>query len=297
MRFLGKILFATLALTLFTVSAFAGDWGEIRRADRNLNVRQKPTVNSEHVLTLKKGQQVKTDFLQENGWVAIFKISEDIRDESRALGYANGKYLSVVAQSEPLPGKTPEPVAPAPEKKTPSSAAGAMKPSAPAQGVGEVKSQVVSSPPAVEPTTAVPGVPVKITSERMTYDENKRIVSFIGNVVAHHEGLTMWADTISAYFMSSDKKNLKVDSIDRIVAKGNVRAEKGKTKGSCGKVTYQVADRILIMEDNPKLSDGPNSITGDVIRYYVKENRSEVVGNKGKRVEALFFTPKGLKVQ
>jgi len=298
MRFFGKTLFIMLVMSLFTLSAYAGDWGEIRQADRNLNVRQKPTVRSEQVLTLKKGERVKVDFRKKNNWVAVFKVDEELRDESRALGYANAKFLTLVKKQQPQKQseQTPATATESPER-TQEPAVG-LKPSQPAQGEGEVKGAVTSVPPAVtaEPTAAH-GVPVKITSERMTYDEKKQIVSFIGNVVAEHEGLTMWADNISAYFVSAGKKSLKADSIDRIVAKGNVRAEKGKTKGSCGKVTYKVAERVLIMEENPVLNDGPNSITGDVIRYYVRENRSEVVGNKGKRVEAIFFTPKGLKVQ
>ena len=47
------------------------------------------------------------------------------------------------------------------------------------------------------------------------------------------------------------------------------------------------------MEGDPTLKDGPNIIKGEVIKLYLKDNRSEVLGGKDKRVEALFFTPKG----
>lgn len=289
-------LLAVIALLLFSIPAFAADWGEIRKADRNLNVRKEPSPTSEHVVTLKKGQQVKVDFKKKNGWVAIFKISDDIRDESRAIGYANSKYLVLMKKNKSAPAKKVE--SKYQENDLKEKPVMSLKPGKAAKGTGKVTGSVAGTPPIMEPAgSSAPGVPVKITSERMTYDESKRIVSFAGNVVAKHEGLTLWADTISAYFSGTGGKNVKVDSIDRVVARGNVRAEKGKTTGSCGKVTYKVEERILIMEENPILNDGPNSLSGDVIRYFVRENRSEVVGGKGKRVEAIFFTPKGMKVQ
>lgn len=38
------------------------------------------------------------------------------------------------------------------------------------------------------------------------------------------------------------------------------------------------------------LREGPNTIQGEVIKLYIEENRSEVIGGK-KRVEAIFITP------
>jgi lipopolysaccharide export system protein LptA len=48
------------------------------------------------------------------------------------------------------------------------------------------------------------------------------------------------------------------------------------------------------MEDNPVLMEGANKIQGEVIKLYIKENRSEVLGGKG-RVEAIFNTKGDVK--
>ena len=50
------------------------------------------------------------------------------------------------------------------------------------------------------------------------------------------------------------------------------------------------------MEQNPMLQDGPNSLTGEVINFNVRDNRSEVIGGKGQRVKAIFLTPGKIEV-
>ncbi|QGY41129.1 lipopolysaccharide transport periplasmic protein LptA [Pseudodesulfovibrio cashew] len=272
----------TLLCGLFvTGAALAADWGEIRVAKSNLNVREGRSPKTEHVLTLAKGQRVKVDFLKE-GWVAVFNLNEPTRDESRAIGYANDKYLErVEAAPQAAPKSEEKPVV------------------AEAEGEGEVVANVASAPPSATENLGVDSnrIPVKISADRMVYDESGKVVSFVGNVVAEHGGLTLWADKLSAYLSSSTGKKFSADSIDRIVADGNVRAKKGKSEGEAGRVTYFVAKQILKMEQNPKLQDGPNSLTGDVINFYVRENRSEVIGGNGQRVKAIFMAPSKLKVQ
>ena len=288
-----KNKFAVMILLLLVVlvvpdMALADEWGEIREATVNLNVREKPNKDSEHVLTLAKGQRVKTDFLDGN-WIAVFNLNEAKRDQSKAVGYANVNYLKPVSVShKATPAQSRQ------SSEHPSDMITKAK-----SGEGEVKASVAKAPQedptqvGVDPNR----VPVKISSDRMTYDETGKVVSFVGNVIAEHGQLTLWANNLSAYLSSKSNKKFTADSVDRIVAEGNVRAKKGTTEGACGKVTYFVEAQILQMEQNPVLKDGPNSLTGEVIKFNVKDNRSEVVGGQDKRVKAIFMTPGKLKVQ
>lgn len=140
-------------------------------------------------------------------------------------------------------------------------------------------------------------IPVKITSERMVYNETGKTVTFTGNVIAEHGELTLWSDKLTAYLSSKDEKGTNPDAIDHIIAEGNVRAKRGKSEGTCGKLTYVVDKQFLKMEQNPVLKDGRNSLSGKIINYYALENRSEVVGGKGQRVKAIFQTPAETKGQ
>lgn len=289
-----KPVYSVLLILVLAVccagSALADDWGEIRAAKLNLNVRDARSPKGKHVVTLTKGERVKCDFLK-NGWVAVFNLDEAVRDEKKAIGYANLKYLALVK----MPEAPKEPVAKgseAPKRKEPEAAV--FK-----EGPGEVKAPVADSEPpdpikiGVDPSK----MPVQIASDRMTYDENGKVVSFVGNVVAEHGELKLWAERLSAYFSSQSGKKFSVDSVDRIVAEGNVRAKKGKTEGECRKVTYFVEKQLLTMEGDPILRDGPNSLTGGVINFHVRENRSEVIRDKDKRVKAIFMTPAKMKGQ
>jgi len=275
-----RLMMTLLALValLLPAQAMAQEWGEIREATVNLNVREKPDKTSEHVVTLAKGQRVKCDFL-ENGWIAVFNIGEKVRDKAKAVGYANAKYLVVVPQPTPEPEPVKKDVVKAPS------------------GDGEVKSTVADAPPLPNPSGIDPSrVPVKITSDRMVYDESGKVVSFVGNVVAVHGELTLWAKKLSAFLTSSTGKKFSADSIDRIIAEGDVKAVKGNSQGTCGKLTYFVGKQLLKMEQDPLLEDGPNSLAGEVINFHLKDNRSEVIGGKGQRVRAIFMTPETVKV-
>lgn len=279
--FFNRVLYfmlAALFVALPVTDTSAQELGELRETSANLNVREARNPGAEHVRTLMKGDRVRVAH-PKDGWVAVFEPDATDFPEAAAIGYANAKYLD----------KVPDP------RKT-SADKGKAQASAevePAEGAGQVVSDIQDVPPKPQGPT---GVPVKVNADRMTYDEQGKVVAFEGNVVAKHEGLTLTADKVSAFFVTGDKR-FDVKGIDRIVATGNVHAEKGNTSGDCGKLTYLVEPRILVMEQEPVLRDGPNSITGEKIRFYVRENRSEVVGGKGKRVEAEFFTNSGLEIQ
>ncbi len=172
-----------------------------------------------------------------------------------------------------------------------------------AQDTGQASGEVSGDEPAVtakveeapkSPPAELPREkqPVRVTSDRMVYDEKGGTVSFVDNVTAKHAGLTLTADAVTAYF-AEGKQGQGVDQIDKIVATGSVRAVRDTTVGTCSTLTYTVADGILRMEGNPVLKDGPNTVTGQVIKFYLKDNRSEVLGGKGGQVEAVFTLPEG----
>ena len=81
---------------------------------------------------------------------------------------------------------------------------------------------------------------------------------------------------------------MKTGDLDRIVAEKNVRFRMDTKSGTAQKATWLADKEELVLEGNPVLLDGRNSVTGKRIRYFVRENRSEVEGGTGRRVEAVF---------
>lgn len=305
MRQRRKPLFITACAAVFLlvclcVQGFAqapgAAWGEERVAEKPVSVRLKPDPASPLVRTLKAGDRVRVDFAQPNGWVALFDLTEPQRDLHRAIGYAEqGQLVSAAqykAQSAQKAQQAAKPVAKA-----------AVAPDA----KGEVKNEVKGAP-AQQAASAQPAAkqdPVRITSDKMVYSQNENAVVFTGNVHGTQADMAIWAAKVTAYFTKEQKAGGKAadkgpgelgggeGKIERIVAEGDVRLVAGKNEGACGTLTYFVADGVLRMEGNPILREGQNTVRGDIIKYYMKENRSEVLSGAQRRVEAVFFSPKG----
>lgn len=272
-------------------------WGEVRVVEQPVNVRLKPDPASPLVRTMKPGDRVRVDFAQPNGWVALFDMSEPKRDVTRAIGFGEVKFLVPVNQAKtqaaPTPLETPQPAAPT---KT------ASKPVADSTLKSPVKdNRSLLSGKAPE---AGKEDPVRITSDKMVYSQTENAVVFQGNVHGTQADMAIWATKVTAYFSDKGKKSAAKDGqekgpgdfgdkIERIVAEGDVRLVAGKNEGACAQLTYYVADGLLRMEGNPILREGQNTVRGDVIKFYIRENRSEVLSGSQRRVEAIFFSPKG----
>jgi|GEM_PF-580657 len=144
-------------------------------------------------------------------------------------------------------------------------------------------------------------VPTKIQSERMTYDANKRTVVFSGSVHVARPDLEMWSDDLTIYLKPEKPKEegkpgsapagMGAGEVERLVSSGHVRMKADTRTGTCERAEYDVDKGILVMTGDPFLKDGENTITGEVIRYYSNEQRSEVTSGSKRRVEAVFTGP------
>lgn len=142
-------------------------------------------------------------------------------------------------------------------------------------------------------------VPTKITSDNMIYSSGGSQVTFKGHVHVTRPDLEIWSEEMVVTLkqkpggqQSSAALGGDPGEIEKIVALRKVRMLREGKEGFCDKATYMVDKDLLVMEEQPRLVDGKNTIQGKVIRLYLKDNRSEVEGSTEKQVEAFFFTPK-----
>lgn len=146
-------------------------------------------------------------------------------------------------------------------------------------------------------------VPVDVTADNMVYSADSSTVVFHGKVEAVRGEFKMWSDELTLYLKNDKAGNAKKDAadamdpgeLDRIVAEKNVRFQNGTQNGTARKATYHAGSSTLVLEGDPILYDGDNSIRGSVIRYYVNENRSVVEGSPKQRVHAVFSNEKKAK--
>ncbi len=142
-------------------------------------------------------------------------------------------------------------------------------------------------------------IPTRVSADTMNYDSANSTVTFTGEVEIQRAEFMLWAENITVYLNSAEQSNdpmasLQSGEITRIIAQDDVRMKYGNNSGSCGRAIYEASDALLIMQENPVLKEGVNSLTGEEIRYYMQQNRSEVIGGN-KRVEAIFSSQDGFE--
>lgn len=149
------------------------------------------------------------------------------------------------------------------------------------------------------PALAADGeVPMEITADSMRFEQDKRVIVFKGNVHAQREDIDIRALTVTVHLKKTQgqaQAGTTGGEIDKIVAEGDVRITQGGRLGTSDYATYYADKGLLVMEGDPVLEEGKNRIAGKIVRLYLRENRSEIEGGGGKRVEALIFTPKEME--
>lgn len=140
-------------------------------------------------------------------------------------------------------------------------------------------------------------LPVDIISDSMAYNAAKNTVVFRGNVEAVRGEFKMWSETLTLFLKknAADQKDkakgpagMEGSDLERIISEHNVRFRNGTQSGSAEKATYFADRGELVLEGNPILHDGENSIRGSIIRYFINENRSLVESSGQQRVHAVF---------
>lgn len=140
--------------------------------------------------------------------------------------------------------------------------------------------------------------PIRITSETMRYGHSQKQVRFEGEVHAVRDAFELWSQKLTV-FLRGDAANgtegggmdmAENQNIDHLLAEGDVKLQEGNRTGYCQTAWFYPDKGLLRMEGEPRLEQGENSIRGSVIKLYINENKSEVIGGDSGRVEALFYS-------
>jgi len=129
--------------------------------------------------------------------------------------------------------------------------------------------------------------PIEITADSLNADSAAESVTFEGNVVAIQADVTLHADRLFAEYSRGQK------AIEKITAEGNVRVvQEGKEARAAHAVFYNLEQRI-VLSGGADLKQGENTLKGDTVTIYLRENRSVVKSGEGGRVRAVLH-PQGL---
>ena len=137
-------------------------------------------------------------------------------------------------------------------------------------------------------------IPIVVESQKLTYDDKKKIAIYTGSVIAQRGKTVMKGDKMVVYFDKSGKY------VEKIEAVRNVEITDPQGKGWCDRLFYYPAQEKVILVGNAKLVQGKNVVVGDKIIAY-NDGRVWVEGVE-KKVKTVFYpeesnaTGKGIKL-
>ena len=141
---------------------------------------------------------------------------------------------------------------------------------------------------------------IHITADKLISETKAQTAEFIGNVNATQGGTTITGDRLKIYYKKGlGEKNDQTgkESIKKIVASGNVTIRMDDKVAVTEQAVYiSETDMLILTGPNSKITSENNSVSGDKITLFRKDDRMIIDGSSGERVEAvLYSTDKGFK--
>jgi lipopolysaccharide export system protein LptA len=156
-------------------------------------------------------------------------------------------------------------------------------------------------PSDTEPNNRAKDHKIRITANKLIYDNDVDYAEFIGDVRATQEDTVITADRLKIFYKAAsgqkDTPAIGKESITKIVADGNVKIYFNNRVAVTPKAVYNTQTRILVLSgNNSKIVSGDNSISGEKITIDRATGRINVESGDKKRVEAVLYSgEKGLK--
>lgn len=123
---------------------------------------------------------------------------------------------------------------------------------------------------------------VVITADSMELQRRTNTIIYKGNVVVVRDDVEIVSDVLFARYDARGR------GLRSVVAEGAVRVRHGGRELTGDKAVFDGLAETVTVSGNSTVRDGNNSISGDRITIYMKEDRS-VVENSGGRVRAVIF--------
>ena len=112
----------------------------------------------------------------------------------------------------------------------------------------------------------------EITSDSLMLKAEEQLFVYSGNVQVKQGDLTITAERLEGRYDDNNK-------IDTLVAKKNVVIIKGeRIRANSEKAIYRSQDETVELTENPSIDQDGSVLTADLIRIFLKEDRSEAEG-------------------
>lgn len=122
-------------------------------------------------------------------------------------------------------------------------------------------------------------LPITIKSDHLTADNRGKTAVFTGKVVAKQGDVTIFADKITINY--GDQKG----EVEKVEADGNVRIIQENSVGVASHAIYDSREGRMTLTGKPRVMQGKDTLTGEIITYYVDEDRSVVTGGASVTIQ------------
>lgn len=123
--------------------------------------------------------------------------------------------------------------------------------------------------------------PIKIKSDHLETDNDRKIATFTGNVAARQGDLTIYSDKMVISYSEQD------GAVNNVEAFGSVKMIQDVRRGQADHAIYDTKRATITLDGSPKVFQNNDTVSGKIIIYYLNEERSEVISGKDSRVEAV----------
>jgi lipopolysaccharide export system protein LptA len=116
------------------------------------------------------------------------------------------------------------------------------------------------------------GLPVEVTADNLSVDQNTGIAIFTDNVVIVQGEMRLSADRVLVVY------DTQAQGIQRIEATGNVVLISGEDAAESERADYNVDDGTIVMLGNVLVVQGPSTLTGDRMTVQLDDGTAQMSG-------------------
>lgn len=115
-------------------------------------------------------------------------------------------------------------------------------------------------------------LPVEVTSDNLSVDQETGVALFTGNVVVGQGEMRLSAPRVLVVYDQTDR------GIDRMEATGGVTLVSGPDAAEADRADYNIDDGIIVMTGNVLLDQGLNAISGDRMDVQLDAGTAQMKG-------------------
>ncbi|MFH1976454.1 MAG: lipopolysaccharide transport periplasmic protein LptA [Pseudomonadota bacterium] len=133
---------------------------------------------------------------------------------------------------------------------------------------------------------------IHVTADSLSSESNARVAEFKGNVKVTQGDFIIKSDSLKIFYKESseEKKTGTTESIEKIIATGNVKIESEEATAFSQQAEYDTNTMIMVLTgEDSRVLDKKNSVTGSKITFNRKDGLVKAEGDSKKRVKAVFY--------